>query len=1124
MNLKHHLNYRSDFSIGQSMLQIGQAISKAKELGYESVSIMDDMNINGMVDFSNKAIKEGIKPIVGVRIRVFDDPLYRKPSKESGEVEKPNLSYFLKAYVLDETGINSIIKLLSRANTPEQFYYTSRAGLDDVLALEGCILSTGDFYSVYHHPSYHAIIERILTEGKCQLYTEIVPINTPLFDTLNTKAMDVFNFYNVQPLVTYPSLYLQNEDADTLEVLAAITSNTQMDSPWRSQQYVKDFGMHQPVDIAKKTVAMCERLLKFEGQNYKSVAKLGLSNIDVVAGICNYKFKKHPPSLPVMASNEFEELVRLVKLGWEERLTVEVLGFKPAKEDLPIYKARLATELKTLRDMGFSGYFLLVHDLIKWSKENAIICGPGRGSSGGSLVAYLMGIVDVDPIRFNLFFERFINPERQDLPDADLDFQSTKRHLVIEYLVGKYGRDRVAGISNYSSLASASALRDSGRVFGYAGIELQATKLVPKENGKSFTLDEAADAVPDLYKFKEDNAALWTHAVKLEGAMRSLGQHAAGIVVAGEPLINRSVVETRTGGPVVNWDKRTVEDWGLIKMDILGLKTLDLLEGAKQYIKERHGVNINYLKLDLADKKVMEAFGKAKTVAVFQFTSSGMRKLLKDLRMGGELTFEDICATTALYRPGPMESGMMNDFVAIKQGVQEVFYEHPNMEAALKNTYGVIVYQEQVMQLARDLAGFSMAQADFLRSAMGKKNLEKMKEMREAWVDGCKTISGMSEKASGNLFDKIESFAGYGFNKSHAAVYSVISFWTMYLKTYYPVEFFAAALTVAANAGEDDDIRALVEDALSTYAIEMMPPDINLSSKRFEIVNDTMLTAPFTTIKGISENVTTFIQEARLKAVGHKFTDKAHFLSLVNKTKVNKRHQESLDKVGAFALIEAGLPPRHPDRLKDQLELLPGLIVAHVKADRKIDSGDKFLKSKIIQIVNETRICKDCNLTGKAHPVVRMGRTARFMVVTDAPNWTEDKANKMLEGDGCAYLKAAISNAGMTANDGYFTSLVKAAKNKDDKYLTNAQITSCSKYLDREIEVLKPPVIVLLGNAAIKHFLPSAKPSEMMGKVVFDAKLDASLVIGFNPMQIAFTESKQKELDKIFTQVFDMVN
>jgi DNA polymerase-3 subunit alpha len=322
---------------------------------------------------------------------------------------------------------------------------------------------------------------------------------------------------------------------------------------------------------------------------------------------------------------------------------------------------------------------------------------------------------------------------------------------------------------------------------------------VPKEHGQSFTLTEAAKVVPEIEKFKDEHPEVWNHAIKLEGAMRSFGQHAAGIIVAGEPLIERAVVETRAESPVVNWDKRVVEDWGLIKMDLLGLSTLDVMEIAKQYIYDRHGVRVDYLKLPLEEKDVMDAFGRGDTTGVFQFESGGMKNLLRNLAKGGPLTFEDITAATALYRPGPMDSGLMDDFVAIKQGLKAITYDHPNLENALKDTYGVIVYQEQVMQAAVDVAGFTKAEADHLRKAMGKKDKDKMAEMRQKWVDGCAATSGMSEGRAGALFDKIEAFAGYGFNRSHAVEYSIISYWTMWLRCRYPAEYFAARMCLSSG-------------------------------------------------------------------------------------------------------------------------------------------------------------------------------------------------------------------------------------------------------------------------------------------------------------------------------------
>ena len=420
-----------------------------------------------------------------------------------------------------------------------------------------------------------------------------------------------------------------------------------------------------------------------------------------------------------------------------------------------------------------------------------------------------MGITDVDPIRFGLLFERFINPSRIDLPDADLDFMSSRRHEVIEYIVGKYGQDYVAGVSNYATLGPASALRDVARLSGLQPLEYACSKQVEKEHGVSLPLAESADKVPDIGKYKIEHPDLWDISLRLEGVMRGLGQHAAGIVVANEPLINRAVVETRSGGSVVNWDKTIVEDWGLIKMDILGLSTLDVLKKASEYIYERHGRRIDFLRLPLNEPDVMRAFGNGETVGIFQFESPGMRRILRDLAKGGELTFEDITATTALYRPGPIDAGLVDQFVAVKQGIKSPHYEHEAMRVALTETHGVLTYQEQIMRVCQDLAGFSMAEADHVRKAMGKKDREKMAQYREQFVAGA-AKSGMTELSAGMLWDKIEGFAGYAFNKSHSVEYSIVSYWTMWVKVRYPAEFFAAAMTVV---DKEEKLTGLVIDA-----------------------------------------------------------------------------------------------------------------------------------------------------------------------------------------------------------------------------------------------------------------------------------------------------------------------
>lgn len=1125
MRLDSAIGLRSDFSVGESMLRIDKMVERAKSLGYKSIALADTNSINGAVSFAGECKDAGIKPILGVVVKVFDDPkLKLAPKKEKAATTK-NHSVSLKFYARNENGFKGIMKLLSIANEEEHFYYYPRVGWDHlgILGRDDVVVTTGDIYSLWHHPLAK---EKFLwlTERFSHVFFEIVPVNTPLYDTLNTKAYAIANANPLpsRALVTYPTLYANQDDADTLDVLRAITTNGKMTQPWLPIPYVRDYFMRSPVDLLRATAQVKTRLPELPWVD-------GLSNTSNLADLCDFTVDKKAPCLPKMADDEFASLMGQVKAGWTQRFSGPVLGDLPDAARLPIYRDRLAYELSVLKKMGFSGYFLLVQEIVAWAKSNGIMVGPGRGSVGGSLVAYLLGITDVDPIRFNLLFERFINPERIDLPDADLDFMSLRREEVIAHIVERYGVENVAGISNYNALGAASSLRDVSRVHELPMLEYECSKQVDKVHGVSVSLEEAAEGAPDIDKYKNKYPSLWKHAVSLEGNIRSLGKHAAGVVVGGEPLINRAVVETRKGGAVVNWDKRYVEDWGLIKMDILGLSTLDMLELGRQYIKQMTGTNINYLDLALDDPKVLGNFGTGETSGIFQFESSGMRKLLRELAVGGTVTFDDMVAVTALYRPGPLDAGLCDDYVAIKQGSKRPSYEHPNMEPALVQTYGVIVYQEQVMQIARDVAGFTMAEADHLRKAMGKKDKDMMAKQRAKWVDGCVNTSGMDQTIANSLFDKIEVFAGYAFNKSHSVEYSIISYWAMWLKTHYPAAFFAASITIA---DKEEKIAPLVIDA-RRFDIQVVPPDIIKSSHKIEIGPDQKtLYLPFQAIKGISEKVSENIKVARNHAVNSTtgLTKRDDFYAALIETgiggKVNVRHKEALERVGAFAEIEQDkFKSTHPDRLKDRFELLPGYTVDMVKPNRGIPT-EQVILVQVTRMMDEARRCTDCSLQGRAHPLPRVGAKPRFMIVFDAPNYNEERGGTLLVGDVATILQSALTDAGLTFNDGYFTTLVKAGKPRDQKTLTNEQITACSPRLMKEIEILKPPVIVTMGAAATKFFLPGLKGpmSDMIGKVVFDAKLDASIVVGLNPAQILFNPGKLQELRKVCQTVYDVIS
>ena len=1133
--LQFSLSVRTDFSIGESSFQVGQIIDQAKELGLTHVAITDLMTVSAVPMFFEKAKKAGITPIAGCCIRVVDDATAKLKDRE-------NNAYRLKVYVKSDKGMQSLYKLLSKGLSEENFYYAARVQIEDVLQLEDVIVTTGDTHSLWRHPNYEQLFQLLVNQFQRDLCVEVVALDTPLYAKLNRTAVhQAGSRTNTKVIVTRPAFYAPG-NADSTDVLRAISTNTSVYSPFVAKPHVRDMSLVDGKTLVQEAIRAVAPHLP---QGRIGVGEMIKATADLVAAVSGFKCEKQKPCLPQMAPNEFAELVKRVMAGWGQRFSRRVWGHVPEKADLDtVYKERLKFELGVLQKMGFSGYFLLVQDIIVWSKENGIRVGPGRGSVGGSLVAYLLGITDIDPIRFGLLFERFINPDRLDLPDADLDFMSGKRHMVVDYISQKFGAENVCGIVNFSTLGAASALRDTARLHGLDPFEYSCSKQMEKEHGVSLGLEESALTVPDIEKFKKARPVIWDHAVRSEGSNKSLSQHAAGVVVAGEPVVNRGVISTRSGAPVVQWDKSQVENFGLIKIDVLGLTTLDLIQAALDYIKERHFKTIDLLALPLDDERVMDAFGKANTTGVFQFTGGGMKKLLKDIAVGGRLTFDDICATTALFRPGPLDAGLCDRYVQVKQGHAAPYYDHPSLEPILKETHGVMAYQEQVMQVTRTLAGFTPGEADGVRKAIGKKDMDKMKEFKDKFVAGCVSVSAWDAVSADRLWTSIEGYAAYSFNKSHAAEYSLISYMAMWLKVYYPAEFYAAAMTVIEK---DDQLAGLVIDAQAN-GMKVLPPDLNVSTDRIEIQGEDTLIAPFQAIKGLGAAAAAIV-ELREK-VGGKFTwvpahvipaagrkkEKqvdAHVNGLdpdfqklhLGRTKVNSAAVERLDLVGAlWSTNRLGPAPMHPDRLRDRLSLMPGFTVEVVKADRKLNS-EHLAKIQITALVEECRACQGCSLKGAPHPVPRMGGAPQFMVVFDAPTWQEERAGKMMEGSQADAVKAVLKDRGLKFSDGYYTALVKSCKPKEQKMLTNEQINGCGEYLKREIDILKPPVIIALGSNSVRWFAPGVKgnPSDLAGKAIFRQDIDATVIFGINPGQIFHDPSKVTLLESAFDKLAEVI-
>jgi DNA polymerase-3 subunit alpha len=1097
---------RTSFSMTESILSPKTVIDQAKALGYDTVAVTDTNTVNAIPALTVEGRAKDVRVIGGMSIRVVDDLAWRKPKKN--EARTKNAFFYASVYAINKSGFTDMMKLLTLANSEDNFYFLPQIDFTQLLAAYqagNIAISTGTLYSMLSHTNAHNHIKTLASVSVERLFIDLVAVNTAFFKRCNEVGLELADAFNLKTLPAIPALHEPgNKDVrDTMEVV--FNPRDTIDTPWLNK--VPE-GYHL-VDSAGVLSILGNQQRLEEG-------------VKVFTDLCQYQWEKYDICLPNMAEDPFATLMQLCKEGWRKRIDRPVLGYTPEPAKLKQYKTRLVYELAVLRKMGFCDYFLLVHEAVDWCKAADITVGPGRGSVGGSLIAYLIGITDVDPLRFGLIFERFINPDRLDLPDIDLDFMSSRRHEVIEHLIDVYGEDRVAGISNYASLGPASALRGAAKAHGLFESEYRCSKLIPDEHGQSIPLQDCVEQVPELEAFAKKYPIVWEKAVSLQGVMRNLAQHAAGVIVAGEPIVERAAMERRKGGLVVNWDKRLVEDFGLIKLDILGLSTLDVLALIKQYVLKRHGKAIELTDIALGDARVLERFSAGDSAGVFQFESGGMRNLLKQLATEGTLTFEDVIAATALYRPGPMEAGLMDDYIAIKQGNQLPHYLHPSMKPALEETNSVIVYQEQVMQVARDLAGFTMAESDKLRSAMGKKDAEKMKTMREQWIDGCANTSDLHPEVAANLFNQIEEFAGYAFNKSHSVEYSIISYWCMWFKTYYPAEFFAAALTIA----DEDRRKSLLKDC-TKKGIEVAPPDINFSTDRFEIGEGPdgaiLLFAPFQAITGLSEKSSAAILEAKAKHV-IPFTSKEEFLAVVNKRSCNIRQQAALDSVGAFASIEPSqLQARHPDRVKDQKLLLRGLVSATVKADRNIDVSP-YVKSELVKMISQCRECTGCSLQGLPHPAPRLGQRPKIMIVTDAVNWTEEKAGKIGEGECAEPMKEALRGAGLTMKDIYFTAMIKSKVKSGD--ITNDMINNCTPYLAREIELLKPAVIIAMGSRSARHLCPDLKGGweEILGQDVYDPKLDATILIGLNPMMVVMDSDKQTLMNEVMVAAAEVIS
>jgi len=921
-----HLHLHTQYSFLYSTIKVKELISRAKQENMPALAMTDTNNVFGAIDFYFACKDAGIKPIIGCELVYCPDGRDQVFPEKGGAPGKQLHS--LVVLCKNKKGYENLCKLLTQAYKDGASNKTPLSDLirgvcdrellnlygDDLIILSSSIRGEiGYKLLMSQDEEASKTIEWFKNRFKDDFYLEVVDNGLPEQESINQRLTEMANRHGVELVGTSDCYYLDPKSAEAHELLQCIPLGRTLD-------YGRPKSLVPSEFYFKSGAVMKERLESFPGA-YENSLK--------IAEKCNvtFKFKDdqgksiyHLPNfrpLGVEKGTSFDEIQFFrdqTREGLERRFKEPHFVGAEGRMKLPNwpelekeYRERLEIELTMIEKTGFSGYFLIVSDFIRWAKEQKIPVGPGRGSGAGSLVAYSLDITDIDPLEFKLLFERFINPERVSMPDFDIDFCQDKRGRVIEYVEQKYGKENVSQIITFGKLQAKAVVKDVGRVLGLQFAETdQITKLFPDE--LNIKLKDAYDNSPDLRAKIESDPKLgkiWEYSLQLEGLTRNAGMHAAGVIITEEPIVTYCpLYVSKDGDYVTQFDKDYSEKIGLVKFDFLGLKTLTVIDNAVKFIHEQKGQEAFDLKaISYRDQKVYDLISSGNTNGVFQIESDGMKDLCKRIVPN---SLEDLTAINALYRPGPLGSGMVDDFIDRKHGRLETVYELPELEIILKDTYGVILYQEQVMQTARDVAGYSLGQADMLRRAMGKKKADEMAKHKEIFIKGA-SERGVDAKKSDALFDLLAKFADYGFNKSHSAAYGVITYQTGFLKTHYPVEFMAALLTT--EMADTDKMAKYTNDARA-MGITVLPPDVNRSSQYFTVellpepVNGFSKAIRFglEAIKGVGGSAVETILEARANGP---FENVLDLCKRVSMRKVNKKVLESLILSGGMdSMIE----------------------------------------------------------------------------------------------------------------------------------------------------------------------------------------------------------------------------
>ena len=901
-----HLHVHTEYSLLDGASRIKELVRRTKELGMDAVAMTDHGVMYGAVRFYKEAKAQGVHPIIGCEV-------YLAPGMRQERTEVDGTRYYhLILLAENETGYRNLVELISLANT-EGYYYKPRIDKEllrkyheGIIALSACV--AGEIpQAILRGNTQRAdelVREYVEIFGRDNFFLEIQDHGLPEEKTVNRALRDMANRHGVGLAATNDVHYVNADDSEFHDILLCVQMGRTINDPDRMRFSGPDYYL-------KSEQEMAELFADYPG---------AIENTAKIAERCQVNFTFGELQLPFYPIPEnFEKDDDYLRALCEERIPSR---YPDVTNEI---RTRLDYELGVIHGMGYASYFLIVWDFILYAREHGVAVGPGRGSAAGSIVAYLLGITNIDPLQYALLFERFLNPERVSMPDIDIDFDDINRGRVISYVKERYGEDHVAQIATFGTMGAKGAIRDVGRVLEMSFSEVSAiTKLVPAE--LNITLDRALKESADfrrLYDEDESVRRVIDLARRIEGLPRNTSIHAAGVVIAKNPLASQVPVWVSEGTLVTEFDKDDVEALGLLKMDFLGLRTLSIIADTVTHIRVSHGIELDIDQIPLVDEKTSKMLCNGDTGAVFQMESAGMTNLVKDLQPKG---FVDLIPTVALYRPGPLGSGMVTDFIDGLHGKKEVVYMHPLLEPILKETFGVVLYQEQVMQIVQVLAGFSLGQADILRRAMGKKKHDLLMAQKEIFLQGCDK-NGIESGLANHIFDLLTHFADYGFNKSHSAAYALLAWQTAYLKAHYPVEFMAGVLTSIMD--KTDKIPVYIQ-LCRQMGIKILPPDINSSAASFGI-EDGAIRFGLAAVRNVGENA--IMSMERVRAEGGKFRSLVDFCARVDMRTINKRAIESLIKCGAFDSIGvernqllAALDAAIQDAARRQRDLLSGQI------------------------------------------------------------------------------------------------------------------------------------------------------------------------------------------------------